>query len=151
MAAALSGVMSATLSDATMVWCRERTSAVRGGVRDDAAVGFTRLGGHSAPRIAPPSLPCEEIAAVKKQFKMGAHLRHCQDGPCCRPTSPMATAFCGLLAPRRHGHCPPWPPRLAPPCPGSPPRAAMATARRGLLAPPQPPCTVGLPRATAHR
>jgi hypothetical protein len=72
---------------------------------------------------------------VKKQPKMGAHLHHHRDGSC------------------RHGHClprsprpaPPRPPRLAQPCPGSPPRAAMVTARCGLLAPPQPPCTAGLP------
>jgi hypothetical protein len=62
MVAALSGAVFTTLSNATVVRCRERTSAVRAGILDDAVIGFARLGGHYAPRIAPPSPPAPVTA-----------------------------------------------------------------------------------------
>jgi hypothetical protein len=135
MAETLSRAASATLLNATVVQCREHMSAVRGGVQNDAVVGFARQGGHCAPRIAPPSPPC--AASVSEEGNRGGE-EAVQEGSAPSPqpgwavplphASTMATAFCGLQAPRRHGHWPPRPPRLAPPCPDSPPRAATASS-----------------------
>jgi hypothetical protein len=62
MVAALYGAVFTTLSNATVVRCRERTSAVRAGIQDEGVVGFARLGGHYTPRIAPPSPPAPVAA-----------------------------------------------------------------------------------------